>query len=265
MSQPNSPSNHEPIASSDATVCSVVSFGGGVNSTALLVGLEEREEFPDYIIFADTGGEKPQTYDHVERMREWCKSKGMPDITIVKEANGLEDDCLSRDTLPGKAFGFGSCSERFKVRPQRRWVKQEGITNAMWLVGIHAGEAKRAKRTLNQRDDVRFPLIQWKWGQEDCIDAIRCAGLPMPIKSACFFCPAMRKQEVLTLAKEAPELFDRAVQMEDAAREAGGLNTVKGLGRRWSWRGLVEADQAQLRLPIFADDQAPTCDTCVDW
>ena len=46
---------------SASPLCSVVSFGGGVNSTALLIGLEERDERPDYILFADTGGEKPET------------------------------------------------------------------------------------------------------------------------------------------------------------------------------------------------------------
>jgi hypothetical protein len=241
----------------------IVSFGGGVNSTALLIGLEEREERPDYIIFADTGGEKPKTYEHVARIQEWCAKVGFPEIAIVKEGNGLEDDCLTRETLPGKAFGFGSCSERFKVRPQRRWVKQNGITDAMWLVGIHIGEKHRAQRTLNQRSDVRFPLIEWKWNQEDCVDAIRCAGLPIPVKSACYFCPAMRKQEVIQLSVEEPELFERAVEMEDTALKAGNLETIKGLGRHWSWKKLVEADSAQLKL--FEDLQPPICDTCVDW
>ena len=241
----------------------VVSYGGGVNSTALLIGLEEREERPDHIIFADTGGEKPATYEHVQRMQECCEKVGFPEITIVKEGNGLEDDCLSRETLPGKAFGFGSCSERFKVRPQRRWVKQQGITDAMWLVGIHIGEKHRAERTLNQRKDVRFPLIEWKWNQEECVDAIRCAGLPIPVKSACYFCPAMRKQEVIQLAAESPMLFERALEMEDAAIEAGNLETIKGLGRHWSWRKLVEADNSQLKL--FDDLQSPICDACVDW
>lgn len=242
----------------------VVSFGGGVNSTALLVGLEEREERPDFIVFADTGGEKPKTYQHVKRMQQWCKQVGFPEIAVVMEGNGLEDDCLARETLPGKAFGFGSCSERFKVRPQRRYIKEQGVTDAMWLVGIHYGEKHRAERTLNQREDVRFPLIEWKWNQEDCVDAIRCAGLPIPVKSACFFCPSMRKAEVLQLAEEDPELMKRALEMEDAAL-ANGLDTIKGLGRRYSWRKLVAADKAQMRLPIFEDTQAPICDACIDW
>ena len=35
----------------------IVSYGGGTNSTAMLVGLWERGERPDAIVFADTGGE----------------------------------------------------------------------------------------------------------------------------------------------------------------------------------------------------------------
>lgn len=40
----------------------VVSYGGGTNSTALLVGMVNNKIIPDAIIFADTGGEKPETY-----------------------------------------------------------------------------------------------------------------------------------------------------------------------------------------------------------
>ena len=45
---------------------SVVSYGSGTNSTAMLVGLHERGEKPDLILFADTGGERPDTYRHKE-------------------------------------------------------------------------------------------------------------------------------------------------------------------------------------------------------
>jgi hypothetical protein len=75
----------------------------------------------------------------------------------------------------------------------------------------------------------------------------------------------MRKAEVLALAKSDPELFQRAVEIERVAKEAGTLQTVKGLGRLWSWESLVKADESQLRLPLFDDVQAPICDQCVDW
>jgi hypothetical protein len=37
----------------------IVTWGGGVNSTAMLVGMKQRGIRPDRILFADTGGEKP--------------------------------------------------------------------------------------------------------------------------------------------------------------------------------------------------------------
>lgn len=40
-------------------------FGGGVNSTAMLVEMHKRGIRPDLILFADTGGERPETYETV--------------------------------------------------------------------------------------------------------------------------------------------------------------------------------------------------------
>ena len=45
-----------------------VSFGGGTNSTAMLCGMYERGIKPDLLMFADTGSEYPQTYEHVAMM-----------------------------------------------------------------------------------------------------------------------------------------------------------------------------------------------------
>lgn len=236
----------------------VVSFGGGVNSTAMLVGMYERGERPDVILFADTGGEKPETYTHLAAMQQWCECSSMPDITIVRESETLEDDCLRRESLPGKAFGVGSCSEHFKIRPQKRWLREQGVEAVTWLVGFHAGETKRMWRGASGADTIRYPLIEWGWHQEDCVAAVHRAGIPLPVKSACFYCPAMRKVEVIQLAKDHPDLFERAVEME---RNAQGLETVKGLGRHWKWEQLVKADAEQMRL--FPDDQAPLCDVCM--
>jgi 3'-phosphoadenosine 5'-phosphosulfate sulfotransferase (PAPS reductase)/FAD synthetase len=147
---------------------SIVSFGGGVNSTAVLAGLREHGERPDAIVFADTGGEKPETYAHVGHMAAWCQSVGFPPVEIVSERQTLEQDCLDRETLPGKAFGFGSCSEHFKIRPQRRWLKEKGWQSVEWLVGFHAGEGRRVWPGANPGETIRHPLIEWRWGQAEC-------------------------------------------------------------------------------------------------
>lgn len=244
----------------------IVSFGGGVNSTALLLGLFEHDERPDAILFADTGGEIPETYAHIEIMREWCARVGYPDIETVRQKLTLEQDCLDRETLPSKAFGFGTCSERFKIQPQRSWVKARGLAGKVcWVVGIHYGEQRRAKRLVNEhREVIRYPLIHWQWDHEACVATILRHGIEEPWKSACFFCPSMPKKEVLQRAKSHPQLTGRAITMERGAIEAGTLVQIKGLGRHWSWEGLINADEAQQKIE-FPDDQPPICDACVDW
>lgn len=255
---------------------SVVSFGAGTNSTAILQGMLELGEKPDAILFADTGGEKPKTHEHLERMQRWCKDVGFPELIVVRYSDtsrhaSLEDECHNNGTLPSKAFGFGGCSQKWKRYPMDKWVKAWPAAQAAWeqgqrvqrVIGIHYGETKRGKIPDDAQFTYRFPLREWKWRQEECEAAcVRACGY-VPEKSACFYCPAMRKPEVLALAKEHPDLFQRAVEMEQNAREAGGLDVVKGLGRHWSWENLVKADNAQMRL--FVEDGLPMCETCVDW
>lgn len=44
----------------------IVSFGGGTNSAALLIGLYKHKIPIDLITFADTGAEHPHTYQFIE-------------------------------------------------------------------------------------------------------------------------------------------------------------------------------------------------------
>ena len=217
----------------------VVSYGAGTNSTAMLIGMHERGERPDLILFADTGGERPETYRHKDAVSDWCEGAGFPRIVTVAEAVSLEADCLTRGALPGIAYGFKSCSDHYKIRPQKRWLKAQGIAEPWFWVGIDAGEEHRAKY-----EETRYPLIEWDWGREECVEAIRRAGLPQPGKSACFFCPSSKPHEVLELKRQHPDLIQRALAMEAGAK----LTSVKGLGRSYAWADLVRYDDAQMDM-----------------
>ena len=105
-------------------------------------------------------------------------------------------------------------------------------------IGYDAGEGRRRERARERDAADRkyckvYPLMDWGWTREDCIRAIRQAGLSVPGKSSCFFCPSMKKQEILALRDQHPELLARALALEANAQER--LITVKGLGRSWSW------------------------------
>lgn len=236
----------------------VVSFGGGVNSTAMLVGIVERGEKCDLILFADTGGEKPHTYEHILEMSEWLVSKGMPQILTVARTNraqepkNLEADCLAGKMLPSIAYGFKACSIKYKRDPQDKFCNHHEPCKAVWasgqkvtkLIGYDMDEPHRARIPEDAKYQYRYPLIEWNWGREECIAAIERAGLKQPGKSACFFCPSSKKQEIMLLRQQYPGLAKRAVAMEQNAE----LTSVKGLGRSFAWGDLYAADDAQEKL-----------------
>ena len=58
-------------------------YGGGTDSTAMLVGLWRRKIPVDLILFSDPGGEPPHTYWYLQVMDRWLQSPGMPPIPRV--------------------------------------------------------------------------------------------------------------------------------------------------------------------------------------
>lgn len=107
-------------------------------------------------------------------------------------------------------------------------------------MGYDAGEMRRYEHSkkFNDTDKKyinRYPLIKDRgWDRSDCVREILAAGLPLPGKSSCFFCPSMKQPEILALKEQYPDLYRRAVAMEDRAMPH--LTSVKGLGRNYAWR-----------------------------
>ena len=237
----------------------IVSYGAGTNSTAILVGLFERGIVPDAITFADTGGEKPHTYLHLGEVNLWCLRNGFPPIDVLvgpmpqQQIDGsLENECLRLGKLPAKAYGFSSCSDKWKMEPQRRYnarfAAERGISQSQItrLIGFDADEHSRVERGLAMAEKKatkeRYPLYEWGWGREDCVAAIARAGLPQPGKSACFFCPSSKKPEIIELAQRYPNLASRALEMERRALAGEGqapATTSAGLGRSFSWASVI--------------------------
>lgn len=265
----------------------IVGFGGGLNSTALLVLLHERGIKPDLITFADTGGrgtamglgnEKPETYRHVQEMQEWLAARGWPAIHVVSNdsprANyiSLEHNCVAKEMLPSRAYGMSSCAEKWKIRPQnkyvRAWLKVLGMEHIkpFKLLGYDGGEERRAKIYEDDVCRYAYPLIEWDVDRAGCVEAVKRAGLGHVPKSACFFCPSMTKPEVIRLSEEHPDLFDRAVAMERIALASGELQNVKGLGRHWSWENLVQLHRAgeAAKVACMIESPVESCTMCAD-
>ncbi len=233
-----------------------VSWGGGTNSTAMLIAMRDRGMRPSLVTFADTGGEKPHTYDGLPIIREWLAQNSFPDLTIVTKSGldaTLEANCERMEMLPSLAYGYKSCSLKWKVQPQEKFCNNYGPTKAIWkaghkvtkYLGIDAGEAHRATKTEDKKYLYRYPLVEWDIDRDDCIELIKAEGLPLPGKSSCFYCPASKLPEILDLRDNYPELLERALAMEARAK----LTSVKGLGRRFSWAEFLASDRPDLMRP----------------
>src|SRR6186713_2078743 len=89
----------------------VVAYGLGVDSTAMLVEFARRKIRPDLILFADTGGEKPETYRYLAVIRPFLARVGFPEVVTVRYqpkravCHTLEGQCLHTGTLPSLAYG----------------------------------------------------------------------------------------------------------------------------------------------------------------
>jgi len=247
----------------------IIAYGAGTNSTALLIEMQKRKIIPDLILFADTGGERPSTYRYLEMFNEWLSSHSMPRIITVKKVNlhgeimTLERNCLEQKMLPSLAYGFKSCSQKFKIAPQDKyvnhfplaietWKKGEKVTKA---IGYDADEERRAKIATDPKYFRWYPLIEWNIGREKCELVISDAGLPQPGKSSCFFCPSMHKKEIFELQEQNPDLLNRALDMESNA----DLKVIPGLGRSFAWNRLIKDDAEQTKMFCDVVDQECGC------
>lgn len=221
----------------------VVCYGGGVDSTCMLIDLRDAGIVPEVITFADTGAEKPETYAYVRAMDDWLVANGFPRVTWCKKATldstpyeDLGGNCETNETLPSLAFGMKSCSIKWKQGPQDYVLKgcksgpnkcdahpvylraQAQGRKLVKLIGYDASPAdlRRSSKVKDEDDDFlyAYPLQQIGRNRADCIARIVEEGLPVPIKSACFFCPASQKWELYWLAGSHPDLFLRALELE---------------------------------------------------
>lgn len=204
----------------------VVCYGMGVDSTAVLVEFERLGIRPDLILFADTGSEADHTYAFHPVMDAWLKSVGFPPITVVKYQpkdfkhwppyHSLEENCLTNSTLPSLAYGFKSCSQKWKIAPQETFCDDWPPAQAAWglgmkirkVVGYDNGPADQRRRNhLGSQDDPKYdywyPLQDWGWDRDRCKAEIAKSTLPyVPEKSSCYFCPAMKPWELHQLTED---------------------------------------------------------------
>lgn len=301
-----------------------VSYGGGVQSTALLVlAAQGKIDFRTFL-FANVGNDSersstlryvrevaaPYAEAHgidlqelhrlptkgVARIECWYGGAAEPlpadlrgDGTalcpscgrVVKVIDGMFEWHLQPETLWGRltregsrslpipvrmsngAPGQRSCTADFKIRVIGRWLQDHGATDALpatVALGISADEIERAKPGIDPQATYQFrvyPLLDLGLRRSDCRRIISDAGLPVPDKSACFFCPFHDMETWRSMARDEPDEFEKACWLEEhltGVRARLGKDPVFFTRFGIPLRQVASADQAVFDLGMDGCD-----------
>lgn len=220
----------------DALPLRSISYGGGVQSTALLVlAATGRIDFRLFL-FSNVGddSENPATLRYVEEhAKPYAKLHGIELVELERimqrtgEPRTLMQD-LTREgsrslkipvRMSNGAPGTRSCTATYKIEVIARELKRRGATAerpATIGIGISVDEIHRANnRRTEPHERIVYPLLDLGLRRTDCIRIIREAGLPVPEKSSCFFCPFHRPETWHEQRRSEPELFEKSCQLEE--------------------------------------------------
>jgi hypothetical protein len=237
-----------------------LSYGGGVNSTALAVLLCEGM-LPSYTpwrcVWADTKDEKDETYAYIFGVfLPYLRRHGMTLETVCDEVSVLER--WERYNFVGSRM-LRSCSDNAKVVPVKRHIEAHGKPDDIRIIGFDAGESHRAKGLEGK---AVAPLIEMEIDREGCEKIIRDAGLEVPPKSGCWHCPFSRTAEVLTLAREQPCKMQRIARLEEKANAGRDLPIYQFRDKPATF-WLERANAGRNEGDLFEAEADPPC-VCFD-
>ena len=205
----------------------ILSFGGGVDSTAILVTHLFTEDLDiDHVVFSDTGAEADATYEHLDFVEALCADANLPFDRVSRAGETITEFTLRLGNVPVMGGGSHVCSKKFKGEVLAKWAKatypDETIT---WLIGIEANETRRAVFTPPAGDTAIYehPLIDRNLTRADCLELLKTYGLGHVVKSSCVFCPFLSIEEIEGLYRNDPEKWELCREIEHKFEETSPI------------------------------------------
>jgi len=198
----------------------VLGLSGGKDSSALAIYMRERVPEMEYF-FTDTGAELPETYEYLDRLEGFL---GKPIARLSADRNFDHLLKLKNNFLPSPNTRW--CTRELKIEPFERWI---GDDPAVTYIGIRADEPRDGYKSTKPNITPRFPFKEAGLGLSDIQRILAESGLGIPdyykwrSRSGCYFCFFQRKNEWVGLAKNHPDLFERAKAYEKPA--VGGISS----------------------------------------
>jgi hypothetical protein len=231
----------------------VLSYGGGKQTFAMLVLIEQGLlPKPDLIIFADTGREIKETYEHIQQYAlPLIERLGIPYYGVKRNVNGDERDIYQYHYDHYLTNIWPTCTMEFKVRPINRKINElfdivPGVHSIDTWIGITTDEAHRTTPSNTAYIRKTFPLLDLNLSRDDCINLTVAAGYPAPPKSGCDICSHKDWEKAYV---DHPEWFEPALTLEVHAAEKRPEVSLPEYGRnlrtialqpKFNWSGYEE-------------------------
>lgn len=283
----------------------ILSLGAGVQSSVLLC-LSAKGVLPrvDAAIFADTGWEPKQVYEHLDRLeREIAAPAGIPILRVT--SGNIRADALDPHhrfaSMPlyilnqdgGNGMPRRQRTGEYKIKPIKKKVREilghpypsrvpKGVFVEQW-VGISTDEFHRAKDADVQYMRNRHPLIEMDWSRADCIHYLTSLGLADTPKSSCLGCPFHGNAQWRSIRDSSPEEWADVVEFDAAIRQGNARANAAGnrlLGQAYLHRSRVPLSEAPIDhvtaaewaarqqegdAPGATDMEAGVVDGCSPW
>ncbi len=219
----------------------VFSYGGGVQSTAALVLAAQGKIDYRTFLFCNVGEDsenqatlafvnsyaKPFAAFHGLELQELRKTKRNKE-TKQQERETVYSRIMYGSTrsigipvrMSNGAPGRRQCTMDFKIRLVDRWLREHGAKKEGAIVGLGISLDEVGRMKANMDKDTMawkanaFPLIDLRLDRMACQNIIRDAGLPVPPKSSCYFCPFHSPRRWQEMREQEPGQFTKAVELE---------------------------------------------------
>lgn len=203
----------------------IVSFSGGKDSTALLLRMIEDGMRVDEIIFADTGMEFPEMYEHIVKVEDYI---GM-EITKVKPTHDHLHYMFHHVKTKGKNKGKSGymwmdfrnrwCTTLLKKQPISKHLKQYKDFQIIEYHGIAFDEKERINKNKDGRN-INYPLVDWEMEESDCLKycydkGFNWGGLYEKLhRVSCYLCPLQRIGELNIIYTDYPHLWGKMKELD---------------------------------------------------
>lgn len=216
----------------------VVNFSGGKDSTAVLLAMRE-SDIPHRVVFADTGWEVPQVYEHVALVERL--------LGIVIERVGVPGGMVAKirqnARFPSRQQRW--CTRELKIEPLIEFherIQEQEQTDTVAVLGIRAEESERRARAKAFEFSADLGHFVWRpilgWTIADVLEIHHRHNVPVnPLyrlgfnRVGCMPCVYSAKEDIRLMAEHFPERVELLRTLEQEATEERARRNAEKPGR----------------------------------